>query len=42
MKTNIILMLAVAAILASCAIEISVWRECQRDHSFLYCLRVLS
>lgn len=28
--------------LGACALEVSVWRECQQDHSFFYCMRVLS
>lgn len=33
-------LIIVCGIAASC--EISVWRECRSDHSWLYCMRLLS
>lgn len=29
-------------ILAGVAIEVSVWTECRADHSWLYCVRLVS
>lgn len=32
----------VVAVLFGIYVEVSVWQECRTDHSFLYCLRLIS
>lgn len=33
--------LMLLALAASAYLDLSVWRECRTDHSWLYCVRVL-
>lgn len=39
--TLLVLVLGGAVVLGAYA-ELSVWRECRVDHSFLYCWRIMS
>jgi hypothetical protein len=35
-------LLVVAILVSVISCEVSVWGECRRDHSWMYCMRVLN
>jgi hypothetical protein len=42
MKNFIVAFSVVLLIMLAALIELSMWKECLRDHSWFYCVRVLS
>ena len=43
MKSTVkLIVIVVAAALLGGAVEYKIWTECLRDHTALYCIRVLS
>jgi hypothetical protein len=41
-NTDIVILVCILIAIATLVINISVWNECRVDHSFFYCLRLIT